>query len=70
MAELLTAHGAGDGGAPASSAILQKGGYTPRRNDEDKQDAFSILFVNRADSVSTSDVRAGSLQGAIESAKA
>lgn len=68
MAELLTAHGARDGGASASSAILQKGVGTPRSSNEHKQDAFSILFVNRAGSVSTSDVRAGSLQGAIESA--
>ena len=35
-----------------------------------KQQTFPILFINKAGSVPTGDVRAGSLQGAIEFAKA
>lgn len=35
-----------------------------------KQETFPILFINKAGSVPTGDVRAGSLQGAIEFAKA
>ena len=35
-----------------------------------KQQTFPILFINKAGSVSAGDVRAGSLQGAIEFAKA
>lgn len=35
-----------------------------------KQQTFPILFINKAGSVPTGDVRAGSVQGAIEFAKA
>ena len=35
-----------------------------------KQQAFPILFINKAGSVPTGDIRAGSLQGAIDFAKA